>query len=81
MPKSRRCHSAEFKFKVALEAAKGLITLNEIASEFNLHPNLVSQWKQQLLEGGQALFRPSTGQSEHESEALRSEERRVGKEC
>lgn len=73
MPKSRRRHSAEFKLKVALEAAKGLKTLNEIASEFSLHPNLVSQWKQQLLDGGQALFRPSKGHSERESEALQAE--------
>ncbi len=73
MPKSRRRHSAEFKFKVALEAAKGLRTFNEIATEFEVHPNLVSQWKQQLLDGGQALFHPSAGQSERESEALQSE--------
>jgi transposase-like protein len=73
MPKSRRRHSAEFKFKVALEAAKGLKTINEIASEFNLHPTQVSQWKQQLLEGGDALFRQPNGHSEREYEALQTE--------
>lgn len=73
MPKSRRRHSAEFKFKVALEAAKGLRTVSEIASEFNLHPTLVSDWKQQLLEGGDAVFRPSAGHSERESQALQAE--------
>lgn len=73
MPKFRRRHSAEFKFKVALEAAKGLKTLNEIASEFSVHPNQVSQWKQQLLEGGEALFRPAEGYSEQESLALQAE--------
>jgi transposase-like protein len=73
MPKSRRRHSAEFKFKVALEAAKGLKTINEIASEFSLHPTQVSQWKQLLLEGGEALFRQSDGYSEREYEALQAE--------
>lgn len=73
MPKSRRRHSAEFKFKAALEAVKGLKTINEIASEFSLHPNQVSQWKQQLLDCGQALFRPSEGRSEKEYEALQAE--------
>jgi putative transposase len=73
MPKSRRRHSAEFKFKVALEAAKGLKTINEIASEFSLHPTQVSQWKQMLLEGGEALFRQSDGCSEREYEALPAE--------
>lgn len=73
MPKSRRRHSAEFKFKVALEAAKGVKTLNEIASEFSVHPNQVSQWKQQLLESGEALFRPAEGYSEQEYLALQAE--------
>lgn len=73
MPKSRRRHSAEFKFKVALEAAKGLRTVNEIATEFGVHPNQVSQWKQALLEAGDRLFRQPGNHSERESEALQAE--------
>jgi transposase-like protein len=73
MPKSRRRHSAEFKFKVALEAAKGLKTISEIASEFSLHPNQVSQWKQQLLEDGEVLFRQAHDYSDRESKALQAE--------
>jgi transposase-like protein len=73
MPKSRRRHSAEFKFKVALEAAKSQKTINEIASEFGLHPTQVSQWKQALLEGGESLFRQPGGPSEREYEALQAE--------
>ncbi len=56
MGKQRRQHSEQFKFKVALEAAKGLRTVNEIASEYNLHPNQVSSWKKQLLEDGPGVF-------------------------
>lgn len=56
MGKSRRQHSEQFKFKVALEAARGLRTVNEIASEYMLHPNQVSSWKQRLLEDGPGLF-------------------------
>jgi putative transposase len=41
---------------VALEAAKGLKTVNQLASEHELHPNQVSQWKRQLLEEGATLF-------------------------
>ncbi len=73
MPKARRRHSAEFKFKVALEAAKGQQTLNEIASEASLHPNLVSQWKQELLEAGSSLFRQPTRNQQREQEALQAE--------
>src|SRR5260221_9320139 len=56
MGKSRRQHSEQFKFKVALEATKGLRTVNEIASEYELHPNQVSSWKQQLLADGPGVF-------------------------
>jgi transposase-like protein len=73
MSKSHRHHSAEFKFKVALEAAKGDKTLNEIAGAFSVHPNQVSQWKQMLLEGGETLFHQPADHSERESEALQAE--------
>lgn len=73
MSKPRRRHSAEFKFKVALEAAKGQKTINEIASEFTVHPNQVSQWKQELLAAGETLFRSPGGHSQREHEALQAE--------
>ena len=73
MAKQRRRHSAEFKFKVALEAAKGQKTINEIASESTLHPNQVSQWKQELLEAGDSLFRLPTRNQQHNQEALQAE--------
>src|SRR5437868_14293323 len=56
MGKQRRQHSEQFKFKVALEAAKGLRTVNEIAGEYKLHPNQVSSWKKLLLEAGAEVF-------------------------
>ena len=56
MTRKRRQHSEQFKFKVALEAAKGLRTINELASAYNLHPNQVSNWKKQLLEAGPGVF-------------------------
>jgi transposase-like protein len=52
----RRRHSSEFKAKVALEALKGQKTLNELASEFGVHPVQIAQWKRQLLEGSPSLF-------------------------
>jgi transposase-like protein len=39
-----------------MEAAKGLKTVNQLASEHELHPNQVSQWKRQLLAEGATLF-------------------------
>jgi transposase-like protein len=69
----RRKHSSQFKFKVALEANKGLKTLNEIASEYNLHPNQVSSWKKQLLEEGPAVFSSNTARQQREQEVSESE--------
>jgi transposase-like protein len=56
LTKKRKQYKAEFKFQVALEAAKGLKTINQLASEHDLHPNQVSQWKRQLLEEGSTIF-------------------------
>ena len=47
---ARKKHSAEFKAKVALEAAKEFKTTNELASQYQIHPGQISLWKKQLLE-------------------------------
>ena len=46
MTKKRRQYSPEFKFKVALEAAKGTKTISELASQTEVHPNQVSEASQ-----------------------------------
>jgi len=56
MKTQRRQHSAEFKAKVAFEAVKGLKTLNEIASHYQVHPQQVKQWKKQLIEELPSVF-------------------------
>jgi transposase-like protein len=55
--KKRKQHSAEYKFKVALEAVKENKTLSQLASEQEVHPNQISQWKRQLMEEGASLFK------------------------
>ncbi len=66
MSKKRTRYSAQFKFQLALEAVKGLKTINELASEHSVHPNQVSEWKRQLLEAGNTLV--SRGGAGHERE-------------
>ena len=56
MSKKRKVHSAEFKAKVAMEAAKGVRTLSELSSMFKVHPTVISHWKRQLLEGAPGVF-------------------------
>lgn len=48
MGKVKRSFSAEFKARVAMEALKEEKTLAELASEFGVHPNLISRWKETL---------------------------------
>jgi transposase-like protein len=50
-------HPAAFKAKVALEAAKQTKTAAELAKAFQVHPVQISQWKKQLLDGAETLFR------------------------
>ena len=73
MSKKRRQHSAQYKFQVALEAAKGNKTLSELSSETGIHPNQISSWKRQLLSDGAELFQRNgagkeDGQAEQEAE-------------
>lgn len=52
----KKIYDAAFKAKVALELAKGLRTVNEIATEYGLHPNMITKWKRQLIEGLPLIF-------------------------
>jgi len=56
MRRPRRNHSVGFKAKVALAALKGDKTLAELAEIFDVHPNQITEWKQQLLERAEEVF-------------------------
>jgi transposase len=62
----RRNHTATFKAKVALAAIKGEKTLSELAEQFDVHANQITQWKGQLLEGAVGVF---GGEAKSESAA------------
>ncbi len=52
----RKNFSGEFKAQVALEAFRGIKTVNEIAQEFGVHPTQVGLWKKELREQAAGLF-------------------------
>ena len=57
----RRNHTPAFKAKVALAAVKGDRTLAQLAERFDVHPNQITTWKDQLLEGASNVFGPGGG--------------------
>jgi transposase-like protein len=69
----RKRHSARFKSQIALEAAKETKTINQIASEYELHPSQVSLWKKQRLEEGLSVFSGTAVRQQREQEALQAE--------
>jgi len=68
----RKQYEAAFKAKVALEALKGEKTIAQIASEFDIHPNQIRQWRQHLLDVLPEVFsnrRPREEKARDELEA------------
>ena len=66
----RRKFTDQFKAQVALEALRGDRTVQEIAAKHQVHPNQVSTWKRQAMDGLGAVFANGAGESgsDHEAE-------------
>ncbi len=68
MKKKYRNHSAAFKAKVALAAAKEEKTTAEIAQEYGVHGSQVAAWKKQLLDNAIEVFE-AAGDKKRDKEA------------
>ena len=71
MAGKRKRHSAEFKAKVALLAIKGEQGVNEIASQHQIHPGQVTQWKKQLVEQLPEIFSNGSRRAARAEDELR----------
>jgi transposase-like protein len=67
---TRRRFTGEFKARIALEALRGDKTVQEIAAKHKVHPNQVSTWKRQAIEGLGEVFSngPERERQDHEGE-------------
>jgi transposase len=80
MSNKRKQYSADFKAKVALAAFRGDKTVAELASQYELHPTVINNWKRQLVEGASGLFessRAKVGDDRHQ-EQIDSLYRQIG---
>ena len=73
MKRGRRRHSAEFKAKVALEAIRGVKSVNELGSRYGIHPTQIGHWKKQALEGLSGIFVEGRTREEKAEEELKAQ--------
>ena len=81
MAASPKKYSSDFKVKVALEAIKGQKTVNEISSEYGVHPTQIAQWKKQVVDELPLIFaRPRSERVKNEEELIASLYQQIGQQ-
>jgi transposase-like protein len=70
----RKTYDKDFKAKVAIEALKGDKTIQELGQIYQVHPNLITQWKRQLLDNAANIFERTNKVPEGQVEAEAKQE-------
>lgn len=73
MSTQRKHYSAEFKARVALEALKGLKTVNELASAYGVHPTQIAHWKHRLSKEMPDIFSIRRDKRERDQETFQAQ--------
>ena len=73
MAGKRKHHTPAFKAQVALAALKGDKTVNELASQYAVHPTLIHAWKKQLLASADQVFQNGSKLAATDAEAEKAE--------
>jgi transposase len=77
----RRNHTAAFKAKVALEAIRSAKTLAELATQYDVHPNQITAWKAQLLEGAAGVFGGAAAEAPAAAPDLKELHAKIGQQA
>ena len=78
MKRKRRNHSTAFKAKVAVAALKGDRTQAELAEDFDVHPNQITDWRKQLLENSDQVFGKSEKLAEESEFKIKELHAKIG---
>jgi putative transposase len=73
MSTQRKQYSAEFKARVALEALKGVKTVNELASAYGVHPTQIAHWKHRLHKEMPDIFSARRDKRNRDQEAFQAQ--------
>jgi transposase-like protein len=74
----RRKFTAEFKAKVAIEALQERSTLSELSKRYDVHPNMISQWKRSFIENGAHLFQDAHPEKDMRDKLIESLYKEIG---
>ena len=79
MGKKHKTYSADIKARVALEALRGQKTVAQIASEYQVHPTQVNQWKKQATETLRSGFSSGKDKAVSDEKKVDNLYRQIGK--
>lgn len=74
----RKTYNSKFKFKVALEALRGNLTVAQIVSKYGVAESLVHKWKKQLLDSGDGIFAEKRGKQTLETANVEKLHAKIG---
>ena len=77
--KKRKIYPKEFRAKVALEALKETKTIAELSSEYEVHSNMISKWKNQLQENVGEIFTRKNEREPDDKQLIENLYKQIGK--
>lgn len=73
MKPRRKTYTGAYKAKIVVEAIKGQQTINQLASKYGVHPNMITDWKKQALAGLPRVLSDRRGRDEKAEEELKAQ--------